>query len=327
MQSQAHVPHASYLAEHLEEVRAAAGRIRGLVRRTPLLGTDLSPDLLLKPESLQVTGAFKARGAANAIRLLTARRPDVPGVVTVSSGNHAQAVAWAARAAGVRARIVIPEGANPLKIEATRGFGADVICDGVTFANREEVARGIVEETGWPLVHPFDDWDVIHGQGTAALEILEDAPEVQVVATPVGGGGLLAGTALATKALRPEVRVIGVEPEVADDARRSLRDGELRRLEGTPGTIADGVRVLSIGQRNFEVIVRRGLVDDIVAVSEAEIAEATAIAWLRLKLALEPTAALPLAAFLAGRLGPGPAAIVLSGGNFDPAVVAGLLAP
>jgi threonine dehydratase len=250
----------------------------------------------------------------------------VGGVVAVSSGNHAQAVAWAALSAGLKARVVIPTGGNPLKVEAALAFEAEVVSDGVTFANREDIARGIVDATGWPLVHPFDDWDVIHGAGTAALEVLEDAPQLGVIAVPVGGGGLLAGTALATKALRPAVRVVGVEPELADDAHRSLKAGKLRRLEATPATMADGVRVLGLGRRNFEVIVERALVDDIVTVSEDEIADATSTAWRRLRLAVEPTGALPLAAFLSGRLGPGPAAIVLSGGNFDPAVIAPLLA-
>jgi threonine dehydratase len=313
------------LPTHLTEIRSAAALIADAVRRTPLLATDLSPDLLVKPESLQVTGAFKARGACHAIRRLRERQPGVSGVVAVSSGNHAQAVAWAAAAAGLRARVVIPAGGNPRKVEAARAFGADVVSEGVTFANREEVASDIIAATGWPLVHPFDDWDVIHGAGTAALEVMEEAGQLAVVAVPVGGGGLLAGTALATKALRPAVRVVGVEPELADDARRSLKAGKLRRLEATPATMADGVRVLGLGRRNFEVIVERGLVDDIVTVSEDEIALATATAWSRLRLAVEPTGALPLAAFLAGRLGPGPAAIVISGGNFDPAVMAPIL--
>ena len=315
----------AYLAGHLADIRAAAERIRGAVRRTPLLGTDLSPDLLLKAESLQVMGAFKARGACNAIRSLRERSPEAAGVVAVSSGNHAQAVAWAARAAGLPARIVIPQGGNPLKVAGTRALGADVVTDGVTFANREEVGRRIVEETGWHMVHPFDDWDVIHGQGTAAVEVLEDAPDVEVVAVPVGGGGLLAGTALAVRALSPQTRVVGVEPEVADDARRSFADGRLHRLADTPPTIADGVRVLGLGHRPYEVIVERRLVEDVVTVSEAEIRAATVACWQRCRLAIEPTGALPLAAYLAGRLGGGRAALLLSGGNFDPRVVAEFL--
>jgi threonine dehydratase len=315
----------TYLDRHLNAIREAAQRIAVHIRRTPLLVGELEEGApLLKPECFQVGGAFKARGAFNAVLALAQRRP-LAGVLAASSGNHAQAVARAARAVGIRARIVMPEEAVPAKLEATRALGAEVVNQGVGFGNREEVLQRLAEEMGWPVVHSFDDWDVIHGQGTAALELLEDAPALDVVAAPIGGGGLIAGTALAVKALRPWVRVLGVEPEVADDARRSLRERRRVRLAATPPTIADGVRLLSIGERNFEVIVERGLVEDIVTVSEAEITAATVLAWRRLKLALEPTAALPLAAWVAGRLGRGRAALILSGGNFEPAVVARLL--
>ena len=318
-----------WLSDHVAGIEHAAARVGSLIRRTPLLPCDLGPGVLLKPESLQVTGSFKARGAANAIFALRERDPSVTAVAAVSSGNHAQAVAWAAAKAGLHATIVIPQDANPAKVARTRAYGAEVISEGVTWENREEVARRVAGERGIPMIHPFDDWDVIHGQGTAAREVLIDAPGTRCIVTPVGGGGLISGTALMARHAGAAARVIGVEPETASDAARSLQTGSLQTLSSAPQTIADGVRVMSIGQRPFEVIVERGLVDDIVTVSEREIEEATVYAWQRLHLAIEPTAALPIAAYLAGRLPEGTAAaptvLVLSGGNFANAVVAALL--
>jgi threonine dehydratase len=321
--------HREFVAAHGAAVAEAAERIRGWVRRTPLLETDLGDPLLVKAENLQVTGAFKARGAFNAVLRLREADPSLPGVIAVSSGNHAAAVANAARAVGVPAVVVIPAGANPVKVAATLALGAEVVSDGVTYANRDEVVRRIAAERGLPLVHPFDDWDVIHGQGTAALEILEDRPDLSAIVVPVGGGGLLSGTALAVRSVRPHVRVIGVEPALADDAARSFRTGSRQRLDATPATIADGVRVLAIGDRGHEVIVERRLVDDVVTVGEEELRDAVRLAWLRGRVVLEPTAALPLAAWLAGRVPGGtreaPVAMIASGGNVDPAVVAGIL--
>jgi threonine dehydratase len=318
---------AAFVRDHAAEIEAAAERIRPHVRRTPLLTTDLDPCLRLKPESFQLTGAFKARGAFNAVLQVHRRNPNARGVVAASSGNHAQAVAVAARSVGLPAVIVIPFDANPAKVAATRAAGAEVIQEGVTFENRDQRLRDVTAERDLTLVHSFDDWDIIHGQGTAALEMLQDDPEIGTIATPIGGGGLLSGTALAARALGRDVRVIGVEPEVADDARRTLRTGTIQRLDHAPDTIADGVRLLSIGRRNFEVMVEHGLVDDVVTVTEAELEQAVTRAWLELKLAIEPSGALPLAAFLAGRL-PGegrPVGLVLSGGNASLDLVARLL--
>ena len=188
-----------YLEEHADQVHEAAERIRGHVRRTPVLGTDLDPELRLKPECFQVTGSFKPRGAFNAVLSLVARGSRPPGVIAVSSGNHAQAVALAASSVGIPALILIPEDANPAKVAATRALGAEVIQEGINFANREQRLREVMAERGFTLVHPFDDWDVIHGQGTAARELLQDAPDLDVIAAPVGGGGLLAGTAISAK--------------------------------------------------------------------------------------------------------------------------------
>jgi threonine dehydratase len=317
----------TYLEEHAAEIEAAAVRIAPYVRRTPLLTTDLDGRLRLKPECFQVTGSFKARGAFNAVLELKRRQPVPRGVVGVSSGNHAQALALAARKAGLPAVILIPFDASPAKVAATRALGAEVIQDGITFENREERVRQVMAERGLTLVHPFDDWDIIHGQGTAAMEMLDDDSEIGTIVTPTGGGGLMCGTALVAKARNTRIRIIGVEPERADDARRTLRSGALQVLDKAPDTLADGVRATAIGQRTFEVMVSRNLIDDIVRVTEQEIQDSLLRAWLGLKLAIEPTAALPLAAWLAGRVPDDgrPVGLILSGGNASPEVVARLL--
>jgi threo-3-hydroxy-L-aspartate ammonia-lyase len=314
-----------YSEQHTEQVREARHRIEKYVRRTPCLTTDLDADLRLKPECFQVTGSFKPRGAFNAVLSQMAREPRPAGVIAVSSGNHAQAVALAARTVGVPALILIPEDANPAKVAATRALGAEVIQEGITFANREERLQQVMAERGYSLVHPFDDWDVIHGQGTAAMELLEDAPDLEVIATPVGGGGLLSGTAIVAKAHNPGMKVVGIEPANADDAYQSWKAGSIRSLAGAPSTLADGVRTTAIGRRNFEVMFANELVDEIVTVTEDEIASGVRIAWTRLRIALEPTGALPLAAYLAGKLPRGRAGMILSGGNANLGTVAKLL--
>ncbi len=314
-----------FLEEHAEQVRLAADRIRGHVRRTPCLTTDLSPDLRLKPECFQVTGSFKVRGAFNAILILAAQHPRPAGVIAVSSGNHAQAVALAAATVGLPAVVLIPEDANPAKVAATRALGAEVIQEGITFANREERLHEEMAARGLTLVHPYNDWNVMHGQGAAARELLEDAPDLDVIATPVGGGGLLSGTAISAKHHNSAIRVIGVEPAVADDAYRSWKTGSIQSLAAAPSTIADGVRTTSIGPRNFETMFANGLVDEIVIVTEDEIASAVRVAWSRVHLALEPTGALPLAAYLSGKLPKGRAGLVLTGGNANLETVATLL--
>jgi len=314
-----------FLEAHKAEILRAADRIKSYIRRTATLRTDLDPDLRLKPECFQVTGSFKPRGAFNAVLSQMAREPRPVGVIAVSSGNHAQAVALAARTTGIPALILIPEDANPAKVAATRALGAEVIQDGITFANREERLHEVMAERGFTLVHPFDDWDVIHGQGTAALELLEDAPDLDVIATPVGGGGLLSGTAIVAKSHNPGIKVIGVEPANADDAYQSWKAGSIRSLASAPATMADGVRTTAIGWRNFEVMFANELVDEIVTVTEEEIATGVRVAWTRLHIALEPTGALPLAAYLAGKFPKGRAGMILSGGNANLETVAKLL--
>ncbi len=294
-----------------------------------MVRSDISAALLVKPELLQITGSFKARGAFNAVLSLIEREPEVAGVVTHSSGNHGQALACAAKTAGLPATIVVPDGVTPAKVEGIRSFGATVVSDGVTYDNREAIAEGIAKSQGLRLIHPYDDWDVIHGAGTVGLEILEDAPAPGAVVVPIGGGGQISGVALVCSALSPQTAVIGVEPESADDAARSLHTHSLQRLAADPVTLAEGVKSKSIGDRNFEVIVGHGLVRDVVTVSESELTDALRIAWRTLKLAIEPTAALTLAAYLTGKVPAGtvehPTVIILSGGNFDPATIAAIL--
>ena len=314
-----------YLDQHAQEVERAAERIRGRVRRTPALETDLDPALRLKPECFQVTGSFKPRGAFNAVLSLVERGEKPRGVIAVSSGNHAQAVALAARSVELPALILIPEDANPAKVAATRALGAEVIQEGITFANREQRLREVMAERGYTLVHPFDDWHVIHGQGTAVRELLDDAPDLEVIATPTGGGGLLAGSAISAKHHNASIQVVGVEPEVADDAYQTWKMGSIQTLSASPKTLADGVRTTAIGQRNFEVMFANRLVDQIVTVTEDDIARAVRVAWSRLHLALEPTGTLPLAAYLAGKLPPGRTGLVLSGGNANLQTVATLM--
>ena len=314
-----------FLEEHAAKVRQAAERIKPYVRRTPTLTTDLDPDLRLKPECFQITGSFKVRGAFNAILILAAQEKRPAGLIALSSGNHAQAVALAAATVGLPALVLIPEDANPAKVAATRDLGAEVIQEGITFANREDRMRQEMARRGLTLVHPFDDWNVIHGQGTACLELMQDAPGVRVVAAPIGGGGLLSGTAIAAKSHDPSIRVVGVEPASADDAYRSWKTGSIHRLAAAPATMADGVRTMSIGERTFDAMFAHRLVDEIVTVTEDEIADAVRVAWTRLHLALEPTGALPLAAHLAGKLPGGRTGLILTGGNADLQTVAKLL--
>ena len=314
-----------YLDTHWKEIQAASTRIRGYVRRTPLLPTDFGEAVFVKPESLQPTGSFKVRGAFNAILSIRAEDPAIAGVVAGSSGNHGQAVAYAARVLGIRAIIAMPEDSNPVKVDAVRNLGAETVA-GVTWENRDEVVARIAEERQLAIVHPFDDWSTIYGQGTVATEVFAECSNLGAVVAPVGGGGLLAGIALATKALtNSRATVIGVEPEVASDASESLRRGVRHSLQQAPQTVADGVRAKRIGARNFEVLVDHGCADEIVTVSEEEILTAVGVAWRQLRLVIEPTGALPIAALLAGKLPASrvsrPIALILSGGNINPAVL------
>jgi threonine dehydratase len=306
----------------LPQIRAAADKLRPLIHRTPIVTSRLLDEaagrrVLLKAECLQKGGSFKIRGAATALLALGAEASKA-GVVAHSSGNHAQAVALAAGWFGVDAVVVMPEDANRLKVAATIGYGATVVQDGVTAANRAERADEYVRK-GRHLIHPFDDWSVITGQGTLGLEIAEDAPEdVEMVLFPIGGGGVCSGGAIALRALRPDVRIIGVEPAACAAAKASREAG--RRVSLPPAqTVADGARV-SVGEKAWSVISE--LVDDVVSVNDEEILGALHFILTRTKLVVEPTGVMTVAALLARRFRSGAAVAVLSGGNLDPEMLA-----
>lgn len=308
----------------LADVRDAAERIAGIAVRTPLLASPW-PGLHLKPECLQPIGAFKIRGAVTAISRLD---PEVraQGVLAHSSGNHAQAVAYAARHFGIDAHIVIPDNAPARKVDATRALGATV--ELVPTAERFSRPAELAEQTGKPMVPPFDHPDVIAGQGTVGLEILEDAPaDLTHVLVPVSGGGLISGIAVVIKALRPDIAVIGVEPELAGDLAESFRRGELIAWDpaDTVRTIADGLRVFRAGELTFAHI--RALVDDVITVTEDEIEQATRALVLEARLVAEPSGAVPVAASLFHRdqLPAGAGVAVVSGGNIDPDVLRRIL--
>ncbi len=311
----------------LADVRAAAERLKGVAHRTPVLRSSTLDErtgarVFLKAEGFQRTGSFKFRGAHNRISSLPT---GTAGVATFSSGNHAQAVALAARLAGLPAVVVMPEDAPPEKLEATRGYGAEVIVYDRYRGDREALGRRVAEERGLVLVPPYDDPLVMAGQGTAGLELVEDAGGLDLLVVPVSGGGLIAGCATAATALSPGVRVIGVEPQGGDDTRRSLQAGERVRIE-VPRTIADGLQVSIPGELTFEV--NRRLVDEVVTVTDQEIVRTMALLFGRLKVVVEPSGAAGLAALLAGRI-PGRGhrvGVILSGGNVSPARFAELVA-
>jgi len=294
------------------DVEAAARRLDGVAHRTPVvtsrtLDSLVGASVFLKAENLQRGGAFKFRGAYNKIASIEG------DVAAYSSGNHAQAVALAASLLGRTAVILMPEDAPGAKVEATRGYGAEVVTYDRYTADRDALGAALTEERGLTLVRPYDDPLVMAGQGTAALELLEDAGTLDLIVVPVGGGGLAAGTA--TVASARGVRVVGVEPEAGDDTRRSLECGERVTID-VPRTIADGLQVTAPGTLTFEV--NRRLLDGIVTVSDSDLVDAMGFAFDRLKLVLEPSGAAGLAALLTGRVeAPAGArvAVVLSGGN------------
>ena len=309
----------------LADIEAAAKRIAGVAVRTPLLRLPLDAEVYIKPESLQRTGSFKFRGAYNALASVPRERI-AAGVVADSSGNHAQGVAAAASLLGVRATIVMPENATSVKVERTAAWGAEIVRCGNSTDERQAVAARIWTERGLEYVPPFDDARIIAGQGTVGLELVADLPQVETVVVCIGGGGLISGVATAVKALRPDVRVVGVEPEWAADAQESLREGRIVRwrAEDVTRTVCDGVRTQALGELTFATI--SALVDEIVTVSDQDVLDAMRYAMLEAKLLLEPTGALTLAAILSGAVvAAGPTALVASGGNVDPALLAAVL--
>lgn len=310
----------------IDDVRAAAARLEGVAHRTPIVRSRTLDELVgarvaLKAENLQRVGAFKFRGAFNKISTLAPERRGA-GVCAVSSGNHAQAVALAARLNGARATIIMPEDAPHSKMAATKGYGAEVVqYDRYGGQNRDELLRELAARTGMELVHPYDDPLIMAGQGTAALELLEDVPDLDTVVAPLGGGGLLSGTATAAAAV--DVRTVGVEPEASDDFRRSLAAGERVRIE-FPRTIADGQQLDIPGEVTWPVVRER--VSEVVTVSDDEIVAAMRLLFERLKLVVEPSGATGVAALLAGRVQGERIGVILSGGNVDAARFAQLTA-
>ncbi len=301
----------------LADVRAAQERIQRYVHRTPvftsqLLDREFGARLFFKGENFQKAGAFKSRGACNALFSLAdaeARR----GVATHSSGNHAAALARAAGLRGVPAHIVMPTNSPLAKQRAVQGYGGRIVLCEPNLAARETTCAQVIAETGATLVHPYDDYLIMAGQGTAALEFLEEVRELDVMIAPIGGGGLLGGTAVATKGFNPRIRVVGAEPAQADDAFRSLQTGRI--VTSTPDTIADGLRT-AVGRRNFPIL--QAHVDEIVTVSEAAIVQAMRRIWEVLKIVVEPSAAVALAALLERPARPSSrVGLILSGGNVD----------
>ncbi|CAL9344226.1 pyridoxal-phosphate dependent enzyme [Streptomyces sp. enrichment culture] len=314
----------------LDDVRGAAERLWGVAHRTPILRSRtldalVGAEVHLKAENFQRGGAFKFRGAYHAASRLTADQLS-RGIAAYSSGNHAQAVALAARELGTRAVIVMPEDAPRSKRSATEGYGAEVVTYDRYTGDRVALAESLAAERGLTVVPPYEHPDVIAGQGTAALELLDETGGLDMLLAPVGGGGLVAGSATVVKGLYPRARVIGVEPETGDDTLRSLRAGRRVGIP-VPHTIADGQALHIPGELTFAVNQR--LLDDVVLVGDDEIREAMRFAFERLKIVLEPSGATPLAALLTGRAGPLPerVGVILSGGNVDAERFARLCGP
>ncbi|PZG07583.1 threo-3-hydroxy-L-aspartate ammonia-lyase [Nonomuraea aridisoli] len=304
----------------LDDVHDAAARLKGVAHRTPVLRSRtldalVGAEVFVKCENFQRVGAFKFRGAYNAVSRLSPAQL-AKGIAAYSSGNHAQAVALAARELGSSAVIVMPEDTPRLKREATAGYGAEIVTYDRYTGDRVAIGQALAAERGLALIPPYEHPHVIAGQGTAALELIEETGELDALVVPVGGGGLIAGSATAAKGLLPEITVVGVEPEAGDDTKRSLEAGE-RVAVPVPRTIADGLASEIPGELTFSINNR--LVDDVVVVSDDEIRAAMRLAFERMKIVVEPSGAVPLAALLAGRLPEVPRRIgvVISGGNID----------
>lgn len=303
----------------LKDVRTAHKRISEYIHRTPVLTSrqineEAGAQLFFKCENFQRVGAFKFRGASNAVFSL-ADEEARNGVATHSSGNHAQAVALAAKLRGVSSHIVMPENAPRVKVDAVKNYGAKITFCGATQEARELSLKEVVEQTGATFVHPYNDPDIIAGQGTVALELLGNYPDLDVIIVPVGGGGLISGTAITVSGTSPQIKTIGAEPEIANDAYLSFKTGERQPVQNTD-TVADGLRT-SLGELTFACI--REYVDDMLTVSEQQIIDAMRLVWERMNIIIEPSSAVPVAAVLnhkidasAKKIG-----IILSGGNMD----------
>lgn len=303
----------------LSDIRAAHARIQPFIHRTPVLTSSAlneiaGCEIFFKCENFQKVGAFKARGAANSVMKLSPEQK-VNGVATHSSGNHAAALARAASVAGIPSYIVMPSNAPEIKKKAVQGYGGEIIECEPTLQARETMLRAVVERTGATFIPPFDYLDVIEGQATCALELLEDQPELEIVMAPVGGGGLLGGTALVAHYLNPDIKVIAGEPSGADDAFQSFHAGQVISLPST-NTISDGL-LTTVGKLNFELIQK--YVEDILLATDPQTIEAMRLIFERMKMVIEPSGAVPLAALLANkeRFAGKQVGIILSGGNVD----------
>jgi len=308
----------------IDDIRSAAQQINGVAHRTPVMTSRTINELtgaevFFKCENFQRVGAFKFRGAYNALSRLSGE-DRARGVLTFSSGNHAQAVALSAKLLGIHAAIVMPRNAPPVKLAATRGYGAEVIEFDPSEDSREALARQLADERGLTVIPPFDHPHVIAGQGTAALELFDEVGELDTITTPCGGGGLLSGTSITTKAVAPGCEIIGVEPELGDDGLQSFKSGELIRIE-VPDTIADGARTNALGEHTLAII--RANVDRMITMPDDALVRTMRLVWERMKIVAEPTACLPIAALLeAGREGKIETegkriGVIVSGGNVD----------
>jgi threonine dehydratase len=303
----------------IDKILEAKERIKGFASVTPVMTSGtlnklMKANVYLKCENFQKVGAFKFRGAFNAISKLP-EKDKFKGVITYSSGNHAQAVSLAGKILGIKTTVVMPENAPVIKCEATACYGAVIVKYNPFEQQREEIASQIQKKSGQILIPPFDHYDVIAGQGTAALELIEEVKRLDYLIVPCGGGGLLSGSAIAAKSVCPECKVIGIEPVVADDALRSFRTKILQSIKNPP-TIADGTRTTSLGKITFPMVLE--YVDDMAAVSEKAIMDAVKFLFFRMKLVVEPSGALGVAALLSGVIKPeGNVGIIISGGNID----------
>ena len=313
----------------IDDVRAAARRLGNRIHRTPVISSQSFDDasgftVFFKCENLQRAGAFKIRGALNKLLTLTPEER-ARGVVAFSSGNHAQGVALAARMVGTTAVVCMPKDAPPLKVEATRNYGADIVVYDRHTEDREQVARTVMERTGRVLVPPYDDPAIMAGQGTTALELLEDVPSLDALLTPVGGGGLMAGCSTVARALFPGLQIFGVETETANDTYLSLRRGE-RVTIPPPPTIADGIRLTTPGALTFPIL--KSNLTGMLLVSDDEVRAAVRFLALRARIVVEPTGAVPAAAVLGRHLPLERGArvgVVLSGGNIEPSMLIEIL--
>jgi len=303
----------------IDLILEAAERLKNIANKTPVLTSSTlnkitGAQVFLKCENFQKTGAFKFRGAYNAISKLS-EKDKTPGVITYSSGNHAQAAACVGKMLGVKVHVVMPENAPAIKREAAKQYGAEIIFYNPAEQVREEVAQKIIDDRDYVLIPPFDHYDIIAGQGTAALELINEVKNLDMLITPCGGGGLLSGSAVAAKSILPDCKIIGVEPELADDALKSFYSKKLQTVKN-PQTIADGARNTSLGKITFPTILE--YVDEMKSVSEQAIIDAVKFLFYRMKLVVEPTGALALAALLSGKIiSTGRIGIIISGGNVD----------